>query len=378
MSEMPPTAAAGRRALILSFVEWAGAFQRPQHLAVGLARRGWQVTYAAPGYLHRRGKRVANGLRLPRNLNVVEPPALPGNSRSKLVAALNRELFYRAVKRTCGGGVDLLIFNDARWANVAARLPARRRVFDCMDDLSGIVPDEAQLRRLEGQALRTADRIWTGTSQLAERFGGEARALGKPLQFIACGVDAKLFANPTEAPRDLEELLPKGPGPLAGYFGAINERLDVRLLEALLNAGWRVLLIGPGTSRAPALPNDPRLKWIGGRPYAELPAWLARFDLALIPYDYRGAHRFLYPVKALEYLAGGKPVLSTPLPDVVRFLSGYVELADTPQKWREAGERLKHMPEEVREKTRAGQTYAATRSWGAMVDEMLADVERKA
>jgi glycosyltransferase involved in cell wall biosynthesis len=151
----------------------------------------------------------------------------------------------------------------------------------------------------------------------------------------------------------------------------------MRRIEALLDSGpWRVLLIGPATSRAPQLPATPRLRYIGPKPYAELPGYLAHFDLALIPYDTTGPHRFLYPVKALEYLAAAKPVLTTPLPDVVRFLGDFTELADGPEAWAAAGRRLLDEQERSKALARAalGQQYARTRSWEAMVEEMEGDL----
>ncbi len=359
-------------ALIISFVEWAGAFQRPQHMALGLARRGWEVTYLCPRYLHRNAQQVSSGLELPATLRVARPAVLPGGSRSALLAAINDGLMRRAVGSLRRKHWDAVIFNDPRWGRLARGLAAETRVFDCMDDLSAQAPGAAWAERREREALACADRVWTGTGTLADRLEGRH----PQVRFIPGGVDAERFAqpDPTLAER-VERELPAGDGPLAGYFGVINERFDGARAVALLESGWRVLLIGPGSSRSPRLPEHPRLRWIGPRPYAELPSYLARFDLGVIPYDTQGPHRFLYPVKALEYLAGGKPVLSTPLPDVVRFLGEYVELADTVEDWREAGARLAVDRAEAGARARAGQCYARTRSWEAMVDEMERELD---
>ncbi|MEN6624823.1 MAG: glycosyltransferase [Candidatus Sumerlaeia bacterium] len=360
-------------ALIISFVEWSGAFQRPQHLALGLARRGWDVTYLSPGYVHRRAKGVESGVELPANLRVVEPAALPGGSRLGLVADINAKLMLARARRLSAAPWDVVIFNDPRWGGLAARIPARRRILDYMDDLGAQTADPLRSAGLEADALAAADRVWTGTGSLADRLAGRHASV----RFIPCGVDAELFAAPNPAcAADVERDLPPGGGPLAGYFGVLNERFDVTRVEALLDGGpWRVLLIGPMTTRCAPLPRTDRLKYIGPRPYVALPSYLARFDLALIPYDTTGPHRFLYPVKALEYLAGGKPVLSTPLPDIVRFLGRYVELADTAADWREASSRLASAPVAALEKARAGQAYAAGRSWSAMLDEMEIDLK---
>ena len=355
--------------LLISFVEWSGAFQRPQQMALGLARRGWRVTYASPGYLHRRGQGGGPGFELPETLNLLHPAALPGASRSSTVAWLNRFLMLRALKRhSPPNGWDCIVFNDPRWAEIAAALPGHSRIFDCMDDLSAQAPSEALMRRMTEQALAAADRVWTGTASLAEVLEGRH----KSVRFIPCGVEGERFASPgSEAIQAARREMPEGEGPLAGYFGVLNERFDMERVKALLECGpWRVVLIGPATSRAPAIPSHPRLRWLGPRPYASLPAYLALFDLALIPYDHHGPHRFLYPVKALEYLAGGRPVLTTPLPDVVRFLKNYVELADTPADWAKAGQRLLADRGTALERAREGQAFARRRTWDAMLDEM--------
>lgn len=359
-------------ALIISFVEWAGAFQRPQHMALGLARRGWDVTYLSPGFLHRGFGRVQSGLEIPPNLRIVQPSVLPGGSRSVAIAAINIWLMQRGARAISRKPWDVLVFNDPRWSVLAAELPAKMKIFDYMDDLSAEMANPGEAITREAAAVNAADRVWTGTASLADRLAGRHHHV----RFIPCGVDAELFAHPDpKYAADIERDLPPGDGPLAGYFGALNERFDVqRVMQFLDGAPWRLLLIGPASSRFSWIPEGDRIKFIGARPYVMLPSYLARFDLALIPYDTTGPHRFLYPVKALEYLAGGKPVLSTPLPDVVRFLGDYVELADTEEEWRDQGIRLAADRAAALEKARAGQTYAASRTWGAMIDDMLNDM----
>lgn len=357
------------RLLIISFVEWAGAFQRPQHLALGLARRGWQVGYVSPGYLHRTRNRVRSGLAFPPNLTVLQPPALPGARGLMFIQKLNVAFMWRALRRLAPTQPwDVVIFNAPHWAELAQRLRARLRIFDCMDDLSLGAPNPHWMERAEARALEVADHVWTGTCSLAERLENRHPSV----RFIPCGVDAEHFARPDwKLVERLKVLQPLGEGPLAGYFGVLNERFDMVRLEALLaNTDWRVMLIGPATSRAPALPSHPRLRWIGPRPYIEMPAFLAQFDLALIPYHTDGPHRYLYPVKALEYLAGGKPVLSTPLPEIKRFLGDFTEFADTPDQWARAGRRLCEDRTEAQRRAAEGQAFVCRRGWHTMIDEM--------
>lgn len=370
------------RALVISFVQWSGAWQRPQHLAVGMVRSGWDVTYLSPDYLHLRGEQTKSGVRLPPGLTILNPAALPGGGRLRAIAALNERLLTRAAVSSAGrrnpAPWDLVIFNDPRLARAAAGVPARLRVFDAMDDLSAHAPDPSWGLRRESEAVRTADRIWTGTSMME----GRLRDRHPNVRFIPCGCDYEHFAKPSDesaalARRDLAALCGGTPDPaarpLALYFGHLNDRIDPGLVGSLLDAGWRVVLVGPRGTSTPRLPEHPDLILTGPRPYRDLPGWLALADLAIVPYRTDGPHAFLYPVKILEYLAGGKPVLSTPLPDVVRFLGDFVILAEDAGQWGEiAADRPDRNPETMR-RVRLGGEYASRRSWENMVTEMLED-----
>ncbi len=388
--------------LLLSFVEWGSGFQRPQHMAVGFARRGWRVVYASPGHLHRKRRRTPSGLDLPPNLEVMEPPALPGARHSNLIMGINQkimglalnphadrmmkfnwQLFGRAQDGDDRQPWDALIFNNPMWSPMIRHMPAHLKILDAMDDLSPTVRDPGQIDNLEHMALEFVDGVWTGASAMAERFSGKHRKV----RFIPCGVDAERFAHPNaaEVAKVKEELRAifgdeknsddKQSPPLAGFFGVINERFNPDLLNPLLDAGWRVILIGPSSHFVTwRLSRSHSLRFLGPRPYASLPAYLACLDLALIPYHVEGAHRFLNPVKALEYLAGGKPVLSSALPEIEKFLGEYVLIGRTPEDWSRIAREWPAVCDQTRQQALRGQIFARARSWDAMVDEMSEDL----
>jgi glycosyltransferase involved in cell wall biosynthesis len=273
---------------------------------------------------------------------------------------------------------DAIIFNNPAWHGLVRELPARARIFDAMDDLSEHAFSPAEAEQEEISSLEIADRVWTGTSIMAERLSGRHRHI----RFIPNGVDAERFIHPDqallEACRDevasVYGRAPGGSALLAGYFGMLNERIDPRLLQPLLDAGWRVLLIGPTTTTKPALPDHPGLRLLGPKPYASLPAYLALMDLALIPYRTDGANRYLYPVKALEYLAGRKPVLSTPLPDVVKLLGEYVLCESEAEGWGRVARDWDRIKPQAAARAQAGAAYARSRGWQAMIDEMVEEL----
>jgi glycosyltransferase involved in cell wall biosynthesis len=121
------------------------------------------------------------------------------------------------------------------------------------------------------------------------------------------------------------------PRPVAGYVGVVDERIDLDLVAGLAAElpDWDVEVVGPVTKiDEDDLPRAGNLRWLGPRPYDELPSTMAGFDVALMPFARNEATRSISPTKTLEYLAAGLPVVSTRIPDVVADHGHVVALAD--------------------------------------------------
>ncbi|HYH44787.1 MAG TPA: glycosyltransferase, partial [Thermoanaerobaculia bacterium] len=145
-------------------------------------------------------------------------------------------------------------------------------------------------------------------------------------------VDAAHFAEARDSRGDRPADQPSSADPVLGFYGVIDERLDLALLRkvAALRPQWQFVMLGPVAKIDPAdLPRAANLHWLGSRAYAELPAYLAGWDVALLPFAQNDSTRFISPTKTPEYLAGGRPVVSTPIRDVVRPYGelGLVEIA---------------------------------------------------
>ena len=111
------------------------------------------------------------------------------------------------------------------------------------------------------------------------------------------------------------------PRPRLGYYGVIDERFDIDLLDKIaeMRPDWSLVMVGPVAKIAPEdLPRRPNIHYLGSKTYAQLPAYLAGWDVALMPFAMNESTQFISPTKTPEYLAGGKPVVSTPVKDVVR------------------------------------------------------------
>jgi UDP-galactopyranose mutase len=154
------------------------------------------------------------------------------------------------------------------------------------------------------------------------------------------------------------------PRPRLGFFGVIDERLDTELLNAIaaLRPDWHIVMIGPVVKIDPAdLPRRPNIHYLGGKEYKDLPSYLAGWDVAMMPFALNEATRFISPTKTPEYLAAGKPVVSTSIRDVARQYGeiGLVRIADRPEAFAAAVEAA------LRED-------AGNADWLIRVDELLA------
>jgi UDP-galactopyranose mutase len=190
-------------------------------------------------------------------------------------------------------------------------------VYDCMDELSNFRFAPERLRRLERELFGLADVVFTGGYSLYEA----KRGWHANIHPFPSSVDRQHFARARALnlaqPDDQAAL----PGPRLGFYGVIDERMDLELLGALADAHpeWSIIMVGPVVKVDPKdLPQRANLHYLGGKSYAELPQYLAGWDVALMPFAINESTRFISPTKTPEYLAGGKPVVSTAIVDVIR------------------------------------------------------------
>jgi UDP-galactopyranose mutase len=209
------------------------------------------------------------------------------------------------------------------------QLKPLRVVYDCMDELSAFKGAPSPMRAREAELLARADLVFTGGQSLYEAKRGRH----PNVYAFPSSIDVSHFAqarDPTQDPADQMDI----PHPRLGFFGFIDERMDVELLRGLADArsDWHLVMIGPVVKIDPAdLPRRANIHYLGGKAYGQLPAYLAGWDVALLPFARNESTRFISPTKTLEYLAGGKPVVSTPIRDVVQPYGemGLVHIADT-------------------------------------------------
>ena len=293
------------RLICFAHLRWNFVTQRPQHLMSRIAGQ-YDVTYwEEPEF-----GAEAPSLRLSRcaqsNVTVATPLLPDGTDPDGDVV---RQLLdtYLAAR----SGPLIRWYYTPMMLAFSAHLNAVCTVYDCMDELANFDFAPPQLLEREAMLLAAADVVFTGGYSLYE----SKRSRHDNVHAFPSSVDAGHFAQARSLPRA------GAAGPTIGFYGVIDERLDLELVGHIAAArpDWTIEMVGPVVKIDPAtLPMRDNLKWQGSASYDDLPAVLARWDVAIMPFAINAATRFISPTKTPEYLAAGKPVVSTAIVDVAR------------------------------------------------------------
>jgi UDP-galactopyranose mutase len=209
-------------------------------------------------------------------------------------------------------------------------------IYDCMDELSAFKFAPKKMKEAEAQLLKRANLVFTGGQSLYEA----KRGLHSEVHLFPSSIDKDHFNQARSIQADPVDQMDI-PHPRLGYYGVIDERMDLELVKTLAQAEpeWHFVMIGPiAKIDREQLPRATNIHYMGNKPYRELPAYLAGWDVALLPFAQNEATKFISPTKTPEYLAGGKPVVSTPVKDVVRTYGeqGLVHIATNTEEFQKA------------------------------------------
>lgn len=184
-------------------------------------------------------------------------------------------------------------------------------IYDCTEHITA----SPKLSALEQELLRKADLVFTsGQSLYQDKFAQHPHVFSFPNSVST--EDFAAAKHKYQDPEDQKHI----PHPRLGYFGRINERIDFALIKELaeLRPDWQVIFVGPLETANEKLPRAKNLHFLGEKAYEQLPAYLAGWDVALVPFISSEYTKFLNPEKTAEYLAAGTPVVSTEIPDMLR------------------------------------------------------------
>lgn len=285
---------------------------------------------------------------------------------SRLVARLVRQALVRSGDRA------IALVDSDPLAPVLGRVPAPLQVYWAQDDFEGgaalLGQSARRLRRGDVRQARRADLVIASSPVVEQRL----RAQGYRPILVPFGCDSRLFAGVDETSPAPDVLLT---GPVAGFVGYLGDRIDLRLLDAVAQRGHSLLLVGPlhprfDPTRLGPLLSRPNVQWVGARQFAELPSYLRRIDVGLVPYADTAFNRGSFPLKTLEYLAAGRPVVATDLPSTRWLDTDLVHLQNEPAAFADAvtgALAAGRVPELVA----ARRTFAERHDWQHRADDFI-------
>ena len=358
--------------IVFSHLRWNSVFQRPHHIMTRLAEHREVLFVEEP--VHNGAVAGLEVMRVAPRLRVIQPH-LPtdGPGFGPRQQRFLTEHLRRFVDRE--GWSDFAAWIYTPMATPIARaLNPRAIVYDCMDELAHFLNAPPELIERERELFEVADTVFTGGRSLyraKHRFHPDVHC-------FPSSVDLKHFQSAGSVPEAREQA--RLPRPRLGFFGVIDERMDLDILRHLAKERpkWQIVLVGPVVKiERSSLPWSANLRYMGQQPYHDLPAYLAGWDVCLMPFARNDATRLISPTKVLEYMAADRPIVSTSIPDVAEPYGDVVHLGDGPEGFLEACERALNEPELERltRRRRASDVLAQT-SWDGTVERMEAILRR--
>lgn len=331
-----------KKLYVFSHLRWDFVFQRPQHLLTRLAQHYQIFFIEEPVYAP---DPPGLTLREPApNVTVITPhtPSQAAGFHDSQIAHLQTLL------------TDIVDENDTPivWFYTPMALPLLAVftpalvIYDCMDELAAFEHAPRQLLQRESALLSRADLVFTGGPSLYEAKVGRH----DNVHCFASSVDAVHFeqARDRANAHPLQEAMPH---PRLGYYGVIDERMDIDLLAAMADAHpeWQIVMVGPTVKiDKDRLPQRANIHYLGMQPYQALPQFMAGWDVCLMPFALNASTRFISPTKVLEYMAAQLPIVSTAIKDVVEPYSHVVAIGRDTQSFIDACEKMLALTPEAR------------------------------
>lgn len=358
--------------LCFSHLRWGFVYQRPQHLLSRFVSLGMVSVWEEPVYRNCESPLLEVSTSV-EGVHVITPVLPESDTSEETLLAAQRTLVDQYVATQ--GIEDFVAWYYTPMAlRFSDHLQPSVIVYDCMDELSAFKGAPPALIEEEKRLFERADVVFAGGASLH----AAKRTQHKNVHLFPSSVDRAHFAKARTAlvePSDQAQI----PHPRVGFYGVLDERLDIELLRdvARMHPEWHFVLIGPIVKvREEDLPHGDNLHYLGQKSYAELPAYLSHWDVAMLPFARNASTRFISPTKTPEYLAGGKPVVSTPIQDVVKPYaeSGLVRIGETAAEFAEAIEQSltghdAHWLEQV-------DVFLADNSWDSTFAGMWNEIQR--
>lgn len=309
--------------VVFCHLRWEFVYQRPQHIKSRLAKERKILFIEEPIGKIQDEENVATIIEITPQLHILQP-------RVDSIGNISMVLSNYIINKNIPIG----------WIYSAAFVPLLKSlsfdtvIYDCMDELSLFKGAPHELIDQEKQLMAQADIVFTGGKSLYE---SKMRMHGSVYCFPS-SVDESHFAQALKGisqPKDIASIK----SPIVGYFEVIDERIDLKLLRETAKKSPEIsfVMIGPlAKIQESELPRATNIHYLGMKSYKELPGYLKAFDITMMPFALNDSTKFISPTKTLEYMAAGKPIISTKIKDVFRDYSHCVQLVETSDQFCEA------------------------------------------
>lgn len=354
-----------------SVIDWEFRYQRPQQLMSQFAAHGHRVFYVNTQF-HAEVSEVGTR-QIGKNILEIQLPGTPDRFiYSDTLTEDDLENARRALEafaHRVGITEAIVVVQLPFWAPLARQMKDRlgwRIIYDCMDDHSGFAANSEAMLEHERDLIALSDLLVITSHVLEDKFHSSGHALAR----ISNGVDFDHFSKAVTRLSGADEL-ENVKSPVIGYYGAIAEWFDFDLLRDAIrdHPKWMFVLIGSttGADQHDDLLHAPTVMFLGEKPYAELPAYLSRFDVCCIPFKRTPLTEATNPIKFFEYLSAGKPVVSTPLPELEPFADLFYA-AHTPQEF--SVQIAQALKEDKPEMAMARIEYARLNTWSRRFESL--------
>ncbi|TXF77571.1 glycosyltransferase [Chryseobacterium sp.] len=310
--------------IVFCHLRWDFVYQRPQHLISRLAENQKILVVEEPVPADPDQKDPFKIREITPNLHICQPVVSDMESIGPYLRANLADL-----------NLSVGWFYSPAFISVLDYLEFETVVYDCMDELSLFRGAPKKLVEQENELLADADVVYTGGKSLYE----SKKEKHHNVFCFPSSVDVAHFSNNNgenlEIPADMKNI----PSPIVGYYGVIDERIDLDLLKktAEKTPGASFVMIGPLCKISDDdLPQAENIHYLGMKSYDELPAYLQYFDIAMMPFALNDSTKFISPTKTLEYMSASKPIISTKIRDVVRDYSNCIMLVENEEDFHQA------------------------------------------
>lgn len=306
--------------IVFCHLRWQFVYQRPQHVIERLSHH-LKVLFVEEPLPNSTSHSSGNLIVVNDNLHILQPNVEDVKSIAKILPEyVNNK------------SIPFGWFYSASFSPLLEELNFQTVVYDCMDEPSLIKGDSQELLNQEEYLMSHADIIFTNVQSLFE-----SKKQHHPNVHLFPGSVDKTHFNKawnSSTPEDIAHIQ----SPIVGYYGIIDEQIDFSLLQetALKLPNVSFVMIGPRMIDEEHLPKEANIHFLEMKSYDELPNYLKAFDIAMMPFVLNDATKYISPTKTLEYMAAGKPIISTKTTDVVRDYRRCVSLVENADEFSNA------------------------------------------